>query len=73
MLVDYLSPLLLGMEEETPGAQKLCLLIRDGWSARRPKDSYHIASYLELQKGFRNAIMGIEIGQRPKEPEGDRY
>ena len=59
MVVDYLSPMLLGLE--TPGCARLAELLRDGWTARWPKDSYQLASHAEIQSGFRHAILGIEI------------
>ena len=71
-LVDYLSPMLLELEAEAPGARLLCMLLKEGWAERRPKDSYRVASYEELQKGFRNAIMGIDMNSRHIDPERDR-
>ena len=71
-LVDYLSPMLLELEAEVPGARLLCMLLKEGWAERRPKDSYRVASYAELQKGFRNAIMGIDMNSRHIDPERDR-
>ena len=72
VLVDYLSPMLLAMEAEVPGARLLCMLLKEGWAVRRPKDPYRVASYEELQKGFRNAIMGIDLNNRHIEAEQDR-
>lgn len=68
MIVDYLSPMLLELEE--PGARLLCGFLRDGWTARLPKESYRIGSYERIQKGFKNVIMGIEIG-RSKPDQGE--
>ena len=48
MLALYLSPMLL----------------KEEWRARRPGDSYETVAYREIQEGFRNAIMGIEIPSR---------
>ena len=59
MLVTYLSPMLLGLEE--PLCQELAERLRDGWNARRPKDTYSITTYARLQEGFRNVILGIDI------------
>ena len=59
MLVTYLSPMLLGLEE--PMCQELAEQLRDAWNARRPKDAYDIASYARLQEGFRNVILGIDL------------
>ena len=67
MLVDYLSPMLLSLEK--PGGAELCKALREGWTARRPRDPYLIASFEGLQKGFKNALMGIEIQREtPKAP-----
>ena len=62
MLALYLSPMLLGLEE--PGCQRLAELLKEEWRARRPGDSYETVAYREIQEGFRNAIMGIEIPSR---------
>lgn len=68
MLVTYLSPMLLGLEE--PLCQELAEQLRDGWNVRRPKDAYDITTYARLQEGFRNVILGIDItgwGKRREE------
>ena len=62
MAVDYLSPMLLELPE--PMCQTLCDLLRQGWAARWPKDAYGAATYTQLKKGFRDTIMGIELGRR---------
>lgn len=67
MAVDYLSPMLLELPE--PLCQTLCDLLREEWAARWPKDAYGAASYAQLKKGFRDTIMGIEIGRRHKDEE----
>ena len=59
MLVTYLSPMLLGLEE--PMCRELAEQLRDAWNARRPKDAYDITSYARLQEGFRNVILGIDL------------
>ena len=41
-----------------PLAEKL----REGWAARWPKDAYQTATKKELQRGFRNSILGIPLG-----------
>ena len=58
MLVTYLSPMLLGLEE--PLCQELAERLRDGWNTRRPKDIYNITTSARLQEGFRNVILGEE-------------
>ncbi len=62
MLALYLSPMLLGLEE--PGCQRLAELLKEEWRAAAPGDSYETVAYREIQEGFRNAIMGIEIPSR---------
>ena len=64
MLVTYLSPMLLGLEE--PLCQELAERLRDTWNTRRPKDAYNITTYANLQAGFRNVILGIDITGRPQ-------
>ena len=59
MLVTYLSPMLLGLEE--PLCQTLAEQLRDAWNARWPKDAYQITTYARLQEGFRNVILGIDL------------
>ena len=67
MAVDYLSPMLL--EQPDPKCGTLCELLRDGWAARWPKDAYGTAAYQELKQGFRDTIMGIELGRRRRDAE----
>lgn len=67
MAVDYLSPMLLELPEPLCGT--LCGLLRDGWAARWPKDAYGTAAYEELRRGFRDTIMGIELGRRRRDEE----
>ena len=59
MVVVYLSPMLLGLEE--PGCQSLAQALMEQWAARWPGDGYRMAPYDQIQAGFRNAIMGIEL------------
>ena len=59
MLVTYLSPMLLGLEEA--GCQSLAQALMEQWAARWPGDGYRMAPYDQIQAGFRNAIMGIEL------------
>lgn len=67
MAVDYLSPMLLELPEPLCGS--LCELLQKEWAARRPKDAYGTATYEELRRGFRDTIMGIELGRRRKDGE----
>ena len=59
MVVVYLSPMLLGLEEA--GCQSLAQALMEQWVARWPGDGYRMAPYDQIQAGFRNAIMGIEL------------
>lgn len=59
MVVVYLSPMLLGLEE--PACQSLAQALMEQWAARWPGDRYTMAPYDQIQAGFRNAIMGIEL------------
>lgn len=59
MVVVYLSPMLLGLEE--PACQSLAQALMEQWAARWPGDGYRMAPYDQIQAGFRNAIMGIEL------------
>lgn len=67
MAVDYLSPMLLELPE--PLCQALCEFLREEWAARWPKDAYGIASYQQLMEGFRDTVLGIELGRRRKDGE----
>ena len=69
MLVQYLSPMLLALEE--PGCQEFAELLRDGWAARWPKDAYQIAPHERLKGGFRNSILGIDLSSIYRAPEDD--
>ncbi|MEG1593371.1 MAG: hypothetical protein RR350_03095 [Oscillibacter sp.] len=59
MIVNYLSPMLLGLEEPLCSAlaENLCKT----WAERRPKDAYRITDYATIQSGFRNVIMGVDL------------
>ena len=65
MAAVYLSPMLL----ELAGAdgKGFSLLFRDAWTARRPKDSYGIAPFAQIQGGFRNTFMGISLERERQE------
>jgi len=71
MLVFYLSPMLLGMEEQ-PACAEFAKLLRDGWAARRPKDAYEMADQKTIKKGFHNVILGVDLDRlRPPADEDD--
>lgn len=67
MLVEYLSPMLLGLTE--PGCARLAELLRDRWAARWPKEAYQTASYAKILGGFRYTIMGFEMPKRFTDPD----
>lgn len=69
MMVDYLSPMLLGLEE--PGCRRFAELLRERWAVRWPKDEYHLAGYAEIQGGFRNSILGIDLAGKHLDPDND--
>lgn len=67
VIVQYLSPMLLGLEE--PGCRELALLLRDSWNTRYPKSVYQVASYERIKKGFRNVILGMDLTSLNRNPE----
>ena len=69
VIVDYLSPMLLGLEE--PLCQTLAKELRRRWEERWPKDVYHITTYTAIQSGFRNAIMGFDLENKHIDPAKD--
>lgn len=60
----YFSPMLLALETEEGRA--FCLLLRDAWNARWPKETYGVTTAEHIQKGFKATFMGIPL-DRPKE------
>lgn len=70
MMVDYLSPMLLGLEDTD--CPRLAELLRDRWAARWPKDPYSIVPYAKIVGGFRNSILGIDLANKHLDPENDR-
>ena len=69
MMIAYLSPMLLAMED--PAGPHFAELLRDTWAARWPKDAYEITSFEKLGKGFHNAVFGIELSAFNREEEED--
>lgn len=59
MLLCYLTPMLLGLEDDD--CRRFAELLQQTWVSRWPKDGYQLATYKELRKGFRNVIMGLEF------------
>lgn len=70
MMVDYLSPMLLGLEETD--CPRFAEVLRERWAIRWPRDEYHLASYADIQGGFRNSILGIDLAGKHLDPESDR-
>ena len=59
MIIVYLSPMLLAMEE--PEGPRFAQLLREAWAKRCPKDVYDVATFEKLAKGFHHAILGVEL------------
>ena len=70
MMVDYLSPMLLGMEGTD--CPRFAKVLRDCWEARWPKDPYFIVPYEQIAGGFRNSILGIDLANKHLDPKNDR-
>ncbi len=62
VIVSFLSPMLLELPDPLCG--RLAGMLRQGWADRWPKDAYQITTFEVLQKGFRNSILGIDLGDR---------
>lgn len=67
MLVDYLSPMLLGLEE--PACGELAACVRDGWAERHPKEAYQMATYQKVKGGFRRVFLGIPLPDKQSEED----
>ena len=67
MLIGYLSPMLLGLEDAD--CQAFAQLLQQTWSERWPKDAYQIAPYKEIRGGFRRVILGLEFKDNLRELE----
>ena len=70
VLVSFLSPMLL--DREGTGCPDLARILCARWGERWPKDAYRITTYAVLKKGFRNAIMGIDLNNRHMDPDRDQ-
>lgn len=55
-VIKYFVPMLLQRGEDS-----FAECLREAWCRRWPKDPYAQATYEELQKGFVNVIMGIQL------------
>ena len=62
IIVSFLSPMLLELPDPLCG--RLAGMLRQGWADRWPKDAYQITTFEVLQKGFRNTILGIDLGDK---------
>ena len=60
VIVSFLSPMLLELPDPLCG--RLAGMLRQGWVDRWSKDAYQITTFEVLQKGFRNSILGIDLG-----------
>ena len=69
MIIVYLSPMLLAMED--PAGARFAQVLRDSWEARWPKDSYQMEPFEKLVNGFHHAILGIELSAFNREEEDD--
>jgi hypothetical protein len=67
VVIQYLSPMLIGLEE--PSCKRLAELLRQGWAARWPKEAYKIASYRTLLKGFRYTLLGFDLTRQRSDME----
>ena len=59
MLITFTSPMLLLSEDPLCGelAEALC----QEWKRRWPKDAYAVADRDQIQSGFRNTVLGINL------------
>lgn len=62
IIVSFLSPMLLELQDPLCG--RLAGMLRQGWAVRWPKDAYQITTFEVLRKGFRNTILGIDLGDK---------
>ena len=69
MIIVYLSPMLLAMED--PAGARFAQVLRDSCEARWPKDSYQMEPFEKLVNGFHHAILGIELSAFNREEEDD--
>ncbi|MBE6963769.1 MAG: hypothetical protein E7443_04090 [Ruminococcaceae bacterium] len=69
MLIFYLSPMLLGMEN--PDCTQFAELLRDGWAARWPKAAYQIADQKTIKRGFHNVILGVDLDSLRRSSDDD--
>ena len=70
MIINYLSPMLLGLEDEACG--DFAKQLQAVWAERLPKEAYGLATYKQLRRGFKNVILGMEFKDELRELEEDR-
>ena len=70
VIINYLSPMLLELPD--PKCGRLAGMLRQGWADRWPKEEYHITTFEIIQKGFRFAIMGIDLTGMQRDRERER-
>lgn len=69
MLLGYLSPMLLGLEEEN--CRRFAEILRDEWAVRWPKEAYQLATYQKIRAGFRRMVLGLELKDNLRELEDE--
>ena len=70
MIINYLSPMLLGLEDEACDA--FAKQLQALWAERLPKEAYGLATYKQLRRGFKNVILGMEFKDELREMEEDQ-
>lgn len=63
----YFSPMLLALDTEESKA--FCLLFREAWTARWPKETYGLTTAEHIQKGFKTTFMGIPLERKNEEKD----
>ena len=69
MMIDYLSPMLLHLEE--PNAKVFAQLLCDRWAQRWPGEAYGMTTYKEIRSGFHTIADFIPGAKRSKKEEDD--
>jgi len=69
MMIDYLSPMLLEMQD--PTAKQFAELLCQRWGQRWPGEAYGMASYKEIRRGFHTIADFIPGAKRSKNEEED--
>lgn len=69
MIIGYLSPMLLGLEED--GCRRFAEILRNEWSTRWPKEAYELATYKMIRAGFRRMVLSLELKDNLREQEDE--